>query len=150
MDAGTATDQQDPRARSGRRDAAARTPGGARRATVLRVLIAAAVVVSGVVHYLLWRDGMRDVDVVGPAFLLNAVGGVAIGVAVLLWRHWLPLLAAVGFGAATFGAYLMSMTVGFFGVREQVWTTEAVVSAVTEVAAVVLGVAALLIERRRA
>ena len=127
-------------------------PASGRRgtATVLRVLIAAAVVTSGVVHFLLWRDGMRDVDVVGPAFLVNAVGGVVIGVAVLAWRHWLPLLAAIGFGAATFGAYLMSMTVGFFGIREQVWTTEAVISAVTEVAAVVLGIEALLVERRRA
>lgn len=119
-------------------------------ATALRWVVAVAVVVSAVVHLLLWRDGMRDVAVVGPAFLVNAVAGVVIGVALVTWRHWLPLLAAVGFGAATFGAYLMSMTVGFFGVREQVWTTEAVVSAVTEVAAVVLGVAALVVERRRA
>lgn len=119
-------------------------------ATALRWVVAVAVVVSAVVHLLLWRDGMRDVAVVGPAFLVNAVAGVVIGVALVTWRHWLPLLAAVGFGAATFGAYLMSMTVGFFGVREQVWTTEAVVSAVTEVAAVVLGVTALVVERRRA
>ena len=81
---------------------------------------------------------------------LGCGGLFVIGVALVTWRHWLPLLAAVGFGAATFGAYLMSMTVGFFGVREQVWTTEAVISAVTEVAAVVLGVAALVVERRRA
>ena len=83
---------------------------------MLRVLIAVAVAVSGVVHFLLWRDGMRDLDVVGPAFLVNAVGGVVIAVAVLAWRHWLPLLAAVGFGAATFGAFLVSTTVGLFGV----------------------------------
>jgi hypothetical protein len=121
-----------------------------RTATLLRWVVALAVVTSGVVHLLLWRDGMRDVAVVGPAFLVNAVAGVVIGVALVTWRHWLPLLAAVGFGAATFGAYVMSMTVGFFGVREQVWTMEAVVSAVTEVAAVVLGGAALLLERRRA
>ena len=119
-------------------------------ATALRWVVAVAVVVSAVVHLLLWRDGMRDVAVVGPAFLVNAVAGVVIGVALVTWRHWLPLLAAVGFGAATFGAYLMSMTVGFFGVREQVWTAEAVVSAVTEVAAVVLGVVSLWVERRRA
>lgn len=120
-----------------------------RAGTALRGLAATAVLLSAVVHLELWLDGMRDVDVVGPAFLLNAVGGVGIGLALLLWRHWLPLLAAIGFGAATFGAYVMSMTVGFFGVREQVWTTAAVVSAVTEVAAVVLGVAAWVVERRR-
>lgn len=120
-----------------------------RLSTVLRGLAATVVLLSAVLHLELWVDGMRDVDVVGPAFLLNAVGGVAIGFALLLWRHWLPLLAAIGFGAATFGAYVMSMTVGFFGVREQVWTTAAVLSAVTEVAAVVLGALAWAVERRR-
>ena len=120
-----------------------------RSGTALRGLTATAVLLSAVVHLQLWVDGMRDVDVVGPAFLLNAAGGVGIGLALLLWRHWLPLLGAVGFGAATLGAYLMSMTVGFFGVREQVWTEAAVLAAVAEAAAVVLGVAALAVERRR-
>lgn len=132
------------------RGATTAPPGTRRPATVLRVLIAAAVVTSGVVHFLVWQDFMRNVDVVGPAFLVNAAGGVVIGVAVLAWRHWLPLLAAIGFGAATFGAYVMSRTVGFFGVHEQVWTTEAVISAGTEIAAIVLGVVALAVERRRA
>ena len=145
----TATDHQDGQPGSARRVPAGPGPRGLGRATLLRVLLAAAVAVSAVVHLVLWQDGMRDVDVVGPAFLVNGVGGLAIAVAVIAWRHWLPLLAAVGFGAATLGAYVMSMTVGFFGVREQVWTAEAVVSAVTEVAAIVLGVAALLVERRR-
>ena len=117
--------------------------------TALRGLAATAVLLSAVVHLELWLDGMRDVDVVGPAFLLNAVGGVGIGLALLLWRHWLPLVGAIGFGASTLGAYVLSMTVGFFGVQEQVWTTAAVVSAVTEVAAIALGVAAWLVERRR-
>ncbi|GEN80392.1 hypothetical protein [Actinotalea fermentans] len=120
-----------------------------RTSTVLRGLAASVVLLSAVLHLQLWVDGMRDVAVVGPAFLLNAAGGVAIGFALLLWRHWLPLLGAIGFGAATFGAYVLSMTVGFFGVREQVWTTAAVLSAVTEVAAVVLGVAAWTVERRQ-
>lgn len=145
----TATDHQDGQPGSARREPAGPRPRRQGRATLLRVLLAAAVAVSAVVHLVLWQDGMRDVDVVGPAFLVNGVGGLAIAVAVIAWRHWLPLLAAVGFGAATLGAYVMSMTVGFFGVREQVWTAEAVVSAVTEVAAIVLGVAALLVERRR-
>lgn len=131
---------------SGRPTHAARAP----RATLLRVLVALAVAVSAVVHLVLWQDGMRDVDVVGPGFLANGIGGIALAVAVVAWRHPLPLLGAIAFGAATLGAYAMSMTVGFFGVREQVWSPEAVVSAVTEVAAIVLGVAALVVERRRA
>lgn len=122
--------------------------GPGRTGTALRGLAATAVLLSAVAHLELWLDGMRDVDVVGPAFLVNAAGGVGIGLVLLLWRHWLPLLAAVGFGAATLGAYLASMTVGFFGVREQVWTTAAVVSAVAEVAAILTAAGAWAVERR--
>ena len=91
-----------------------------RTATLLRVLIAICVVVSAVVHLDLWQDGMKTLDVVGPAFLLNGVGGLVLGVLVLVWRHWLPLLGAVGFGVATLTAFLISTTPGgFFGVHEQ-------------------------------
>lgn len=118
-------------------------------ATVARGLTAAAVLLSAVVHLDLWASGMRTVDVVGPAFLLNAIGGLAIALAVLLWRHWLPLLAAIGFGAATLGAFVMSMTVGFFGVSGQVWGVPQVLSVVAEAAAIVFAAIALLAERDR-
>ncbi|HEX5772229.1 MAG TPA: hypothetical protein VFY11_14815, partial [Nocardioidaceae bacterium] len=59
---------------------------------LFRIVTAAAVVVSGAVHLLLWFDGFRDIDVVGPLFLLNALAAVAIAIATLVWRHWLPLL----------------------------------------------------------
>jgi hypothetical protein len=114
-----------------------------------RGLTAAGVAVSAVVHLELWAAGMRFLDVVGPAFLLNAVGGLAIAVAVLFWRHWLPLLAAVGFGLSTLGAFVLSATVGFFGVHEMWSGVPQVLSAVSEVVAVVFGAAALLAERRR-
>jgi hypothetical protein len=119
-----------------------------RAATAARALTAASVMLSAVVHLELWAGGMRQVAVVGPAFLLNAIGGLVIAVAVLLWRHWLPLLAAIGFGAATLGAFVMSMTVGFFGVREQVWGVGEVLSAVSEVTAIGFALIALVAERR--
>ena len=120
-----------------------------RTATLLRVLIAVCVVVSAVVHLYLWQDGMKTLDVVGPAFLLNGIGGLVLGVLVLVWRHWLPLLGAVGFGVATLTAFLISTTPGgFFGVHEQ-WVGWAVwASAISEIGAIVLGIAALLAERR--
>ena len=62
---------------------------------------------------------MRDVDVVGPAFLLNAVAGLVIAVLLLTWRHWVPGFLAAGFGASTLGAFVLSTTVGLFGVAEQ-------------------------------
>lgn len=114
---------------------------------LLRIVTAAAVVVSGAVHLLLWFDGFRDIDVVGPLFLLNALAAVAIAIATLVWRHWLPLLAAVGFGASTLAAFILSTTVGFFGVREMWQGTEVITAAVSEALAVVAGIAALITER---
>lgn len=114
----------------------------------LRGMTALAVLVSAAVHLWLWYDGFADIEVIGPLFLLNAAAGAAIAALLVTWRHWLPLLAAIGFGAATLGAFILSTTVGLFGVNERwagwaVWT-----AAVSEAVAVVAGVAALLAERR--
>jgi hypothetical protein len=106
----------------------------------LRVVAAAAVLVSGYVHLKLWMDGMKEEDVVGPAFMLNAIGALVIAVLLVTWQHWIPLLLTVGFGASTLAAFIISATVGLFGVEESFsggyqWT-----SIITEAAAVVLGV----------
>jgi hypothetical protein len=111
-----------------------------------RVIVAVAVLVSGAVHLKLWADGMKDIHLIGPSFLLNAVAALVIALGVLLWRHWLPLLAAVGFAAATLVAFLISATVGLFGVHE-VWTGGYVVTAyVAELVALVAGCWALYAE----
>lgn len=113
----------------------------------LRVLAAAGVLVSAAVHLKLWLDGFRDIPVIGPAFLLNAVGGLVIAVLLVTWRHWIPLVLALGFGISTLGAYLISATVGLFGVHE-VWTGVWVITAeVSEVVAIVTSVLALRKER---
>ena len=91
----------------------------------LRALAATAVLVSAGVHLQLWFDGMRDADVVGPAFLLNAVGGAAIAALLVLWRHWVPPFLAVGFGLSTLTGFVLAATVGLFGVEEG-WTGWAV------------------------
>lgn len=120
-----------------------------RTAWALRIVVAVCVVVSGVVHLRLWRDGMRFVDIVGPAFLVNAVAGVVIGVLLLVWRHWLPPLLAVGFGAATLGAFIVATTpLGLFGVHSRWEGSQEWVGAITEALAIVLGSTALLRERR--
>ena len=105
----------------------------------MRMLVAVAVLVSAAMHLYLWFEGYRDVDTIGPAFLLNAVGGVVIAALLLTWRHWIPPLLAIGFGLSTLGAFTLSVTVGLFGFEEswegwEVWT-----AAISEVAAVVLG-----------
>ena len=78
------------------------------------------------------------------AALLVAVV-IAIALLVLLLRHWLPALAAVGFGAATLSAYVLSLTVGFFNVREQFVSQAEVWSVITEVGCVVFGAALVFV-----
>jgi hypothetical protein len=113
----------------------------------MRILTAVAVLVSGVVHLKLWFDGFRDIDVIGPAFMLNAVAGAVIAVLLVAWRHWIPLFLAVGFGASTLGAFVISATVGLFGVHEA-WTGGAILTAaVSEVVAILAGLVALVQER---
>jgi hypothetical protein len=107
-----------------------------------RLLASAAVLVSAVTHLLLWLDGVRHQSV-GPAFMLNAVGGAVIAVLLLRWRHWVPPLLSMGFGASTLGAFVIAATVGLFGVHEHwtggyVWT-----AAVAEVVAVAAGAVVL-------
>jgi hypothetical protein len=80
-------------------------PAAGRRGIVLdaaRGLAAAGVLLSADVHLDLWDlQRYRQIHIIGALFLLNVVAGLALGIAVLVWRHWLPSLAAAGFGAAT-------------------------------------------------
>jgi hypothetical protein len=118
---------------------------------ILRTIVALAVLVNGVVHLdLWWNDGFKDISVIGPLFLLNAVAAAVIAVAVMSWRHWLPVLAAVGFGAATFTAFTISATVGLFGVHERWSGGPIITSLVSEVVAVLVGLVVLALEWRRA
>ena len=110
----------------------------------MRMLAAAAVLVSAAVHLYLWFDVFRHTDVVGPAFMLNAVGGTVIAILLVTWRHWVPLVLAVGFGASTLGAFLIAVSVGLFGVHEH-WTGWAVwTAAASEVVAILVAGTVLL------
>jgi hypothetical protein len=106
-----------------------------------RQLAAVAVTVSALLHLKMWFDGVRDQSV-GPAFMLNAIGGVLIAVLLLTWHHWAPLLLAAGFGVSTLGAFTIAATVGLFGVHDH-WTGGYVWTAiVSEVVAVVAALVA--------
>jgi hypothetical protein len=112
----------------------------------MRMLAAAAVLVSAAVHLYLWFDVFRHTDVVGPAFMLNVIGGTTIAVLLVTWRHWVPLLLAVGFGASTLGGFVIAATVGLYGVHEH-WTGWAVwTAAASEVVAIVAAGILLLAE----
>jgi hypothetical protein len=107
-----------------------------------RGLAAAGVLLSAVVHLDLWQQGFRDIHTIGPLFLLNVIAGLVIGVALLVWRHWLPAVAAVGFGVATVVAFWISVTHGLFGVMETATGTPEILAELAEYAAVFFGLAA--------
>jgi len=110
---------------------------------LLIVVAAVAVLVSAYVHWHLWSEGFRYVHMVGPAFLVNAVAGVVIAVLLVVWRHWIPLLLAAGFGTATLGAFVLSTTVGLYGLHQQ-WSGGFVWSAaVSEGVAILASLTAL-------
>lgn len=114
----------------------------------LRGLVAAAVLGSAVVHAMLWADGASEIAVIGPLFLLNAVGGLLIALALPIWAHWLPVLGAVGFGLLSLVALLWSAAFGLFGVSEPLNQLPQLISICTEAAAAVLGVWILRVEAR--
>lgn len=115
----------------------------------LRIIGAVSVLVSAAVHLKLWADGYRDVRVIGPAFMVNAVAGALIAVALLTWRHWVPAFLAMGFGASTLGAFLVSATVGLFGLHER-WVGGYVwMAAASELVAVATGAGLLVRQRDR-
>ena len=118
---------------------------------VLRALVCACLMVSAVVHLDLWATGMRSVDIVGPAFLLNGVGGIVLGVLALLWRHRLPLLGAIGFGVASLGAFVLATTPsGFFEVHSRWSGIPEWLAAISEVGVIALGIVTVVVERRPA
>jgi hypothetical protein len=116
----------------------------------VRIVTAVAALVSAAVHLILWWfDDYRSIDVIGPAFLLNAVAGAVIAVLLLRWHHWVPAFLVAGFGASTLGAFVTSATVGLFGVHET-WTGGWVLSAAASEVVCILGGLFLLREQWRA
>ncbi|MGY2128584.1 hypothetical protein [Blastococcus sp. SYSU DS0617] len=123
-------------------------------ATVLRVVGAALLVAVAVIHGYLWRQGYRDIDVIGPAFLLQTVLGVLGAAAVLLApRRLLPWAAAAGaaFALGSLAALILSTTVGLFGFVESTLAPYWWTSFWVEAAAVVVltGLAVLAWRGRR-
>lgn len=129
---------------------ARRGTSGVHGAWFWRSTAAVGVAVSAVVHLVLWNQGYRDLDVVGPLFLLNTVGGVVLAVLLVVWRHWLPLVGGIAFGVTTLLAFVASGTVGFFDVSGPLmFGRNETIAAVAEVVAVVASTVALLREHTR-
>ncbi|MFF0144258.1 hypothetical protein ATK36_0135 [Amycolatopsis sulphurea] len=113
-------------------------------ATWMRALGALGLAGSAAVHFILyWHGGYSEIAVVGPLFLVNGVAGVLIAVALLTWRHWLPAFLTLGFGGVTLLAYLLSVTVGFYGVHDQFTSQYEYWGVITEAVCVLCGLVLL-------
>jgi hypothetical protein len=119
------------------------------RNPLLLVIGAVSVLVSGYVHYYLYfKGGYRDIApdsvaglTISRAFAINAIAGPVIAWALVVSLRVPKLvvpavLAGLGFGAATLGAYLLTRTVGVLGFEDNQLTWEAVVAFVAEVVAI--------------
>ncbi|MEV4313578.1 hypothetical protein [Actinocrispum sp. NPDC049592] len=114
---------------------------------LLRIVVAAALLGSAGIHLWLWNG---TAGTLGALFLLNAIGGLVIAIAVLAWRHWLPGLAAFGFGVLTLGAYTLSATVGFMGVHDGFNSQPEYWGVITEAVCIIGGIALIVMNRKRA
>lgn len=112
-------------------------------AEVLRGLTAAGLLMSAVVHFELWAQGVDEVPVIGPLFLLNAVGGLVLALLLLTWKHWLPVLGAIGFSVLTLVAFALAVTVGLFGSQEVATGVPQLLAGVAELVALVCAAALL-------
>jgi hypothetical protein len=110
---------------------------------LLRGLTAAAVVVSADVHFVLWyHDDFREISKIGPLFLLNAIGGLLLGLLVVAWRSWIATFLAAGFGLVTLVAFYLSVTVGLLGLQETAGGGPQTQAEIAEWAALVFGLLA--------
>lgn len=115
---------------------------------LLRLVGAGLLAAMAGIHLYLWNDGYSTIDWIGPLFMVNAVAGFAMALAVLLApRRRLAVVAALGalLQAGTLGALCLATWVGLFGFRESTraelfWETVWVEAA----GAVVLAVLAVL------
>ena len=87
----------------------------------VRLIGAGLLLAMGGIHLYLWQTGYKDIHLIGPAFLVDAVLGVLAAVAVLVAPQrrlaWVCLLAGL-LELGTLGALLLSLTVGLFGFVE--------------------------------
>jgi hypothetical protein len=118
-------------------------PAGAPLAVTLpvRLLGAGLLLAMGGIHLYLWQTGYKDIHVIGPSFLANAILGVLAAVAVLVapqrWLAWVCLLAGL-LELGTLGALLLSLTVGLFGFVESWSAPLATTTIIIEAAGFVL------------
>jgi uncharacterized membrane protein YgcG len=107
-------------------------------ALVLLVLAAVGVFVAGVQHGRLFHRGYAEVELVGPLFLMNAIGSMVVVLALVVDRIWLFCLGALSICLPSLVSIAIShSSVGFLGFREGGYDLDARVIVAAEIGAVV-------------
>jgi hypothetical protein len=125
-------------------------PSGLLSLTVWRILSALALLAMGGIHLYLVFDGVGGV--LGVTFVLNAIGGLLLAVAMLAPRRLLPLASVLGllFIVGTLLALVLALTVGLFGITETLSFTLVPTTLVVEsIGVIVLAVTTVLAFRVR-
>jgi hypothetical protein len=106
----------------------------------------ALVVWSAVMHIVLWSTySYRAIPTIGSLFLIQAIAGLAIGIAVVATRRVWASVVAVGYSAATATGFLVTDIHGLFGFHDTWAAPFAEVAFAVELAAVVLGLTAMVV-----
>jgi hypothetical protein len=114
--------------------------------TVLILAGAVLTVLSGLVHLKLWGGdtGYRSLPTIGPLFLVQAISGVAIGLAMAVSRRLIFVLAGIGLLAGTALGLFITVQYGLFNFQENWGAPYAKSSLIEEIiGAVILLVAAI-------
>lgn len=128
-----------------------KSPAARWAVTVLVVVGSALMVWSGVTHLQLWSDGYRSISVIGPLFLIQGIGGIALAVVIAVFRRVVLMAAGAVMMAATAAGLLLSVGIGLFGFQESLAVPYAMSSLVVEFAgaAVLAAAAAIVLAARR-
>lgn len=116
----------------------------------LLIIDAGLLITSGSIHLDLWNIAYRHVNVLGPLFLLQVISAFVIAAGLLVTRHILAVLAALGLVVGTIIGFTLVRTVGLFNFKLPFISTEAWITLAAEiVATVTLTATGLLLLRRR-
>jgi hypothetical protein len=117
-------------------------------ARLTRALAATLLLAGGITHLNLWTGGYRHIPNIGPMFMANFLGSIALAAAVMTSRRAGVAVVGIAFAAGSIAALVLSRTVGVFGFSETIWTTQAVRTLASEVGAIVALGTVLIMQRR--
>lgn len=106
--------------------------------TPARIASAICLAGTGFMHAQLYLHGYRHIPVIGPTFLLQGAGALAVGLLLLLAGPLVLRVLAVGLAGGALIGFALSRTVGVFGFIEKGFDPQpqALLSLLTELAVI--------------